>query len=287
MKDYRSFEYLDFIQSHIQQNTSADYFVATEKTFEIINNPRIPYRNFFYGVGIVTGGSARFTVGTAEYAIGPDTLIVIGPGILRQWQEGYETLEQTVFFFNEKLFQEDFTRQIPLQFEYFEHGAVHCFGVDASTRNRFFEFIRLIESSQPSWVPGLAFSLLKFIESFCPRPQTNFLSAQTNRPANLAQAFKHLLNRHYLEFKAVSFYADQMNISPKYLSEVVKSQTGKSPKVWIMEFVLNEAKSLLTQTDMSIKEIGFILGFNSTSHFIKQFKQAESLTPAQYRATHQ
>jgi len=54
---------------------------------------------------------------------------------------------------------------------------------------------------------------------------------------------------------SVTFYAENLHVSPKYLGEGIKNVTGKSPKAWIDELLLNETKCLLKQTQLSIKEI--------------------------------
>ena len=81
----------------------------------------------------------------------------------------------------------------------------------------------------------------------------------------------------------MAFYARSLNITPKYLSEVLQVELGKSAKAFIDEFVLMEAKSLLKQTTMSIQEICHCLGFEDASHFTKSFKKLAKITPTEYR----
>jgi len=86
-----------------------------------------------------------------------------------------------------------------------------------------------------------------------------------------------------LEQKDVNFYARQLHITPKYLSEVLVQLTGKTTKKWIDEHLAMEAKSLLRQTSMTILEIAFWLGFEDSSYFIKAFKKWEGMTPLAFR----
>jgi AraC family transcriptional activator of pobA len=81
----------------------------------------------------------------------------------------------------------------------------------------------------------------------------------------------------------VAYYATNLNITPKYLSEVLQVALGKPAKVFIDEFVVMEAKSLLKQTTMSIQEICHCLGFEDASHFTKSFKKLAKITPTEYR----
>ena len=65
--------------------------------------------------------------------------------------------------------------------------------------------------------------------------------------------------------------------------EILKNETGRSAKQIIEEFLMFEAKSLLKQTQMSIKEIVFWLGYEDASYFTKYFKSKEGITPLNYR----
>jgi AraC-like DNA-binding protein len=104
-----------------------------------------------------------------------------------------------------------------------------------------------------------------------------------SRQETLLRDFDALLQKHYLENKDVAFYAQKLNLTPNHLSETIKSVTGKSAKKRIEEALIFEAKSLLRQTQMSIKEITYWLGFEDDSYFVKFFKQAENITPNAYR----
>jgi AraC family transcriptional regulator, transcriptional activator of pobA len=74
-----------------------------------------------------------------------------------------------------------------------------------------------------------------------------------------------------------------LNLTPKNLSEILKNETGLSAKQVIEEFLMFEAKSLLKQTQMSIKEIVYWLGYEDASYFTKHFKNKEGITPLNYR----
>ena len=62
-------------------------------------------------------------------------------------------------------------------------------------------------------------------------------------------------SKNFLEKKDVAFYARELNITPKYLSETLMAETGKSAKAIIDEHIFLEAKSLLRQTSMTVQEI--------------------------------
>ena len=81
----------------------------------------------------------------------------------------------------------------------------------------------------------------------------------------------------------MQWYAKEMNITPKYLSEVISATSRRSPNEWIDKFVTAEMRSLLRHTDMRMGEIAQRLGFTSQSFFGKYFKENVGISPSDYR----
>ncbi len=100
-----------------------------------------------------------------------------------------------------------------------------------------------------------------------------------------ADSFIKLVVEHHNEERNMAFYADKLCLSPKYLSKLVKTQTGRSAPEWIDAFVILEAKNLLKYSEMSIKEIVYKLHFPNQSVFYKFFKAHTGMTPSDYRAS--
>ena len=96
--------------------------------------------------------------------------------------------------------------------------------------------------------------------------------------------FNQLLESHFTELKSVSGYADKMSVSERKLNKSTQFVLGKSPKEIIDERVILEAKRLLAHTANSIKEVGFELGFDEPTNFIKFFKKHVEKTPIEFRA---
>ena len=103
------------------------------------------------------------------------------------------------------------------------------------------------------------------------------------RSGTIAERFLDLVREYYREQRSVSFYADRLCITPKYLSLSVKEATGKPALEWIDDYVCAEAKALLRSTEMSIDRIGESLNFMSQSLFGKYFKRVTGMSPRQYR----
>ena len=101
-----------------------------------------------------------------------------------------------------------------------------------------------------------------------PRPTT---LSSSNRGEELLHKFKVLVSHNARRERKVSFYADKLCVTPKYLSKVIKDLSGKSGPQWIDEFVILSAKNMLRHSDISIKEIANYLNFPSQSFFFRFF----------------
>ncbi|KAA8483436.1 AraC-like DNA-binding protein [Arcticibacter tournemirensis] len=95
--------------------------------------------------------------------------------------------------------------------------------------------------------------------------------------------FRDLLDSKFKILKSVTGYAALMNVSEKRLTHATTKTLGKSPKIIIDERVMLEAKRLLIYTNRSIKEVGYDLGFEEPTNFIKYFRKHTDNTPIEFR----
>lgn len=99
----------------------------------------------------------------------------------------------------------------------------------------------------------------------------------------LLKRMKELLETEYARLHQVSDYAQMLNVSPGHLNDMVKEHTGKSAITLIHDRLLLEAKRALFYADLSVKEIGWQLGFDDAAYFNRFFKRMTGETPLQFR----
>lgn len=104
-----------------------------------------------------------------------------------------------------------------------------------------------------------------------------------SRGDQLANRFKQLLEKHFMTLRGVHEYAAKLNITPKHLSDVVKSTFGRSPLEMIHDILLLEAKVQLGSSDKTISEIAHALHFEDQSHFSHFIKKRTGSTPQALR----
>lgn len=99
----------------------------------------------------------------------------------------------------------------------------------------------------------------------------------------LCERFITLVSENYKEKREISYYADKLCVSNKYLSSLLKQETGLTALQWIEKYVVLYAKSYLSSTSMTVQQISDELFFPSQSVFGKYFKRVEGISPKQYR----
>lgn len=109
------------------------------------------------------------------------------------------------------------------------------------------------------------------------------VSAKTTRGSELMHQFLQLVEGNYRTHRDLEFYAAKLNLTPKYLSKVIKSVSGHKAMHWIERYVILDAKSQLASTNDSVKQISYNLNFPSQSFFGKYFARITGMSPLDYR----
>ena len=115
-------------------------------------------------------------------------------------------------------------------------------------------------------------------------PQYRSDEVKSYRVRELFNRFMMLLEKDYKISRDVNYYAEQMNISSKYLTNIVSQVTGHTPKTIIDQYVILQLKMHLKRTTQSIKEMAWEFHFADVSFFCRYFKKHTGLTPQQIRS---
>lgn len=121
------------------------------------------------------------------------------------------------------------------------------------------------------------------LQSFIQSNQDNGASKAHSRRDEIFNRFIDEVQNHYKQERQVIFYANLLCITPKYLSSVIHEVSGKYATEWIDEYVIFEAKALLKNYNITIKEICQKMNFSTQSMFAKYFKKHTGQTPRDFR----
>ena len=118
----------------------------------------------------------------------------------------------------------------------------------------------------------------------------DFINVELTRESNLQGSSSELYNQFISQvnnfcrtYSDVHFYADQLNVSSRYLAQVTRRISGKTPKAIIDEYIVKEIERELSTTTHTVQEIANTFGFSSQAHLTKFFKKMRGLTPSEYR----
>ncbi len=103
------------------------------------------------------------------------------------------------------------------------------------------------------------------------------------RSSELYNQFISQVNNFCRTYSDVHFYADQLNVSSRYLAQVTRRISGKTPKAIIDEYIVKEIERELSTTTHTVQEIANRFGFSSQAHLTKFFKKMKGTTPSEYR----
>lgn len=104
-----------------------------------------------------------------------------------------------------------------------------------------------------------------------------------SRKDEIVAHFLQCVQENYREYRDLSFYAERLGLSLKYMSKVVYDQTGRHPSHWIKDHVILDAKAMLRSGQYSVQQVADELHFPNQSFFGKYFKEAVGVSPKKWR----
>jgi len=241
--------------------------------------PDRPHRHEFYTILLIRDACGTHVVDYVEYPMNPGTVFLLCPG---QVHQVISTCKPSgdILMFNDEFLDRNFvsyqfitnlglfsqsTTTPPLRPD--EQGMKKLSLLASEIKQAF-------GSESPFKFDIIAAYLKLFLiecNTYAPVPQSN--NPQTIQSGRiLVQIFKEVLENRFKEWHKVSDYAAELNITPDYLNNVIKSSVGKSAKEMIIYRIVVEAKRLGLHTSLTSKEIAYQLGFDDPAHFSKLFR---------------
>ena len=130
-------------------------------------------------------------------------------------------------------------------------------------------------------------SMLKYAKRFYKRQFIN----RKQHSGKIATEFNKVLQQYIRDGRlvkdglpSVSYLADKLHVSSRYLTDLLKVETGKTTQELIHITLINEAKNKLRSGDMSVSEVAYALGFENMSYFSRLFKKETGVLPTTYKS---
>ncbi|MET1056628.1 MAG: AraC family transcriptional regulator [Pedobacter sp.] len=253
------------------------------------------FRPEYFSFLFVKDGAGHYTIDEQSFRTESGTVYFTNPSNYRTFS--WERIDEVYLItFDETFLKEYVGREVFNEFPFLLTETVSPKVVDPECYKAFENLYLLIdleykgESDNKQKIIGhlLSALLYKIKEYFWQDYNPIY---EGNRSSQIVRSFKQLLEKHYRELSSgkvelafrVADYAEAQNLHPNYLSNVIKSKTGKPIAVWIADKTIAEAKSLLQNTAVSIKEISYRLGFSETAHFSNYFRKHTGTSPVVFR----
>ena len=151
--------------------------------------------------------------------------------------------------------------------------------IEAEYRNNVDEFSRDIMLTHID-------SILKYSQRFYKRQFINRIELSGKTVSKFNNALSDYFSKGLLQTKGlptVNAMASQLNLSSRYLSDLLRQETGKTAIELIHIYLVNEAKNLLKSDDQNVSEIAYTLGFENLPYFSRLFKKETGLSPNQFK----
>ncbi|MBS1596082.1 MAG: helix-turn-helix domain-containing protein [Bacteroidetes bacterium] len=254
-----------------------------------------PFKHEFYAIGLLIDGTSHNWHGIPNFEA---NIIFNSPYQLISWDIENDWSGYYIMFTQDYLNQCHFSNTLLSDFPFLKLDQTIPFKVPLEQiqflKNKFEQTISEYNSNQTDkfkFIESYVNLILLSIKRFSSDIKPGFFASEQNRNADLriVSRYQSLIETNINSEAAhpnsfsTSFYADQLNIHPNHLNAIVKRITGSTAKQVIQETIIKTSKSLLLQSNLSIKEIAFKVGYEEAAHFSTFFKKATNLTPVQFR----
>lgn len=234
--------------------------------------------------------------GRNSYDFENSTMVFIAPGQVLEMMDCSKVKNSKGFSLT---FHPDLIRRSSLgskidEYKFFSYESNEALHLSADERKDIEEIINKIkreyEQNLDQHSQTLIVSNLELLLNYCLRFYDRQFYTRTNFNKDFVADFAMKLSAYFKSEKpsltgipSVKYFASELNMSPNYLSDMLKKETGKSAKSHINDFMVNKAKNELLGTAKAINEIAYELGFEYPQGLNKLFKKETGMTPAEYR----
>ncbi|WP_177192032.1 helix-turn-helix domain-containing protein [Chitinophaga arvensicola] len=267
-----------------------DVLVASVNDKGKIMPRQYPHRHDYYEITLIEEGEGIHHIDFNTYPFNGPAVFLLSPEQVHELQRhqgsnGYSLKFNPSFFSSGN----DPDRQLYAHFLFDNLQSYPVIHLEPAAFNRLQSLIQLALEEYDSAASGsgeILFSYIRVILMEILRIRKQQLQESHLQPgARQSQllAFKQLLHQHFVKHHEVQDYAALLHITPRQLNALVQQFTGKTAGTLIKERILLEARRLLFADKLSIKEIGYQIGFEDPAYFNRFFKKNVGIAPQQFR----
>lgn len=239
---------------------------------------------------ICTNGIGQIEINGDKFELRKNDILIMPPNTFADNAMSSDDFECRIMILTNKIIHSFLRPYVNIwnQVLYSNKSKVHTIkSNDASASVKFYELINILKHLENNKYKNLIMqSLIKgTILAICgalDKSSSDKEGCYTQGDI-IFRRFLDLLDSTKTKRQTVEYYANKLFITPKYLSVVCKNSSGKTAMQWIHEYVNEDIRYYLKQTDLSIKEITDILGFPNASFFGRYVREHFGVSPKVFR----
>lgn len=249
-----------------------------------------------YVIAMKNGVSGSIKYGLNSYDFSDGVMLFLSPGQVIESADMVIDKEAQGWSL---LFHPDLIRRTSLgqrinQYSFFSYDvneALHISDDEMQILNELTHKIsRELEQSIDKHTQSLISANIELLLDYCVRFYDRQFFTRSNKSKDTVLEFEALIRGYFQQEKhlehglpSVAYCGKELGISPNYLSDLLKKETGKTAKEHIQLFVIELAKNKLLGSEHTISQIAYELGFDYPAHFTKLFKNATGHSPSEFR----
>jgi len=245
-------------------------------------------------------GSCPYTItnyGRNSYDFQGGTLVFSAPGQVLEYKYNKDNSTNdegwTLLFHRDLIRKSELGKKID-QYSFFSYATNEALHLSAEEQRIITQIIEKIEQEINNNIDAhshtLMISSIELLLNYTTRFYDRQFYTRTTVNQDVLASFEQLLNDYYKSddidkngIPTVQFCGEILNISPKYLSDLLRKETGKGAQEHIHTFIIDKAKNILLNSNKSISEIAYKLGFEYPQYFSKIFKKRTKMSPSEFR----
>ncbi len=271
--------------------------VIYHKDIQLTQNVQnIPFTLGMFYIACKSDGGGSLKYGRSSYDFDEGSMLFVKPGQVIQ-NEGHEASGSDkgwTFLFHPDLIRRSELGNAINRYSFFSYDLTEALHLSEDEEQTLKDLLVKIESEYNQNIDRhtqkLIVSNIELFLDYCTRYYDRQFYTRTNLNLDILGKFETLLEEYYTRMEqinmgvpTVQYCGDKLNFSPKYLSDLLKKETGKSAKSHIDDFLIEKAKNRLLSSKDSVSEVAFHLGFEYSQHFSKMFKVKTGVSPSEYR----
>lgn len=249
-----------------------------------------------YSIVMKSHDSCEVMYGRGTYDFAESALIFMGPEqrmLLRQTNPTVKN-EGWGLYFHPDLIRGHAIHENINEFSFFGYESSEALHVSEREKDSVEGVIQAIDTeyklNPDDYSMEIILSNLELLLRYCKRFYGRQFNTRKAVHKTVVDDFKGLLKDWFEpvdktepKIPTVKYFAEQLNYSPNYLGDLLKKETGRSTQDHIYAEVIDRAKDLLLDRDMSVSQVAYALGFEYPQHFSKLFKSKTGLSPKDWR----